>query len=116
MMKTTAIKRAQIIGAVLLWGLAVQSAWTTSDSQSRVNLAYHPIVSTLGALAPAVVLAPFVYWMFGWILRRNAARFKAWEYFAETIKSEAKVCPLLRTRSRIRQTSGGAGASALAGR
>ena len=30
--------------------------------------------------------------MFGWILRRNAARFKAWEYFAETIKSEAKVC------------------------
>ena len=96
MMKTTAIKRAQIIGTVLfslvMGGLAVQSAWTTSDRQRSVNRAYHPIAITLGALAPAVVFAPFVYLMFGRTLRRITARFKACKYCAETIKSEAKVC------------------------
>ena len=47
------------------------------DSQESVNLQYHPIAFILGALAPAVfILAPFVYWMFGRIVRRTAARFK----------------------------------------
>jgi hypothetical protein len=78
-------------------GLAVHDALHPSRSnydyhQLVANLNAHPVSSVSGALLPAVIFSPLVYWMFGWIFRRNAARFKICEHCAETIKSEAKVC------------------------
>ena len=97
-MKPKTIKHYQIvltISVMLVLGwFAVHGTLNPAphDSQARVDLAYHPIASILGALIGTVILAPFVYWMLGWILRRSAARFKICEYCAETIKSDAKVC------------------------
>jgi uncharacterized protein len=95
------IKGQQIIMTALyvlvVGGLAVHEALHPSRSnydypQLVANLNAHPIASVSGALLPAVMFSPLVYWMFGWILRRNAARFKNCEHCAETIKAAAKVC------------------------
>ena len=63
-------------------GFAIHGALHPSRSnydypQLVANLNAHPIASVLGALVPTVILAPFAYWMFGWILRRNAAASKS---------------------------------------
>ena len=82
MMKPETIKRLQI-GLIALFvlvggGLAVQFTFNRAfyDNQETINLDYHPIALILGALAAAVILAPFAYWMFGWIASamRCAAR------------------------------------------
>jgi uncharacterized protein len=93
------VKRLQIIltalGVFILCGLAVRGIFDPSRhdyQQAMVNFQHHPIASISGALLPAIMLSPLAYWMFGWILRRNAARFKICEHCAETIKAEAKVC------------------------
>jgi TPR repeat protein len=95
------IKRLQIIGTglyvLVVGGFEIHEALNPNPAwydyqQVMVNLKYHPIASVLGGLAPVVILAPFTYWMFGRILRRNAARFKICEQCAETVKAEAKVC------------------------
>jgi TPR repeat protein len=95
------IKKLQIIltasCVVFLGARAVYEALHPSRSdydylQLVANLNAHPLASILGALLPAVILSPLAYWMFGRILRRNAARFKVCEHCAETIKAEAKVC------------------------
>jgi hypothetical protein len=97
-MKPRTIQRYQILAALLflliVGGLAVYRALNPGayDNQARVDLLYHPIARILGALAPAVILTPFVYWMFGWIIRRHLARYKVCEHCAETIKSDAKIC------------------------
>jgi hypothetical protein len=95
------IQSQQIIMAALfvliVGGQAVYRALHPSRSdydylQLVANLNAHPIASVLGALLPAIIFSPLVHWMFGWILRRNAARFKTCEHCAETIKAAAKVC------------------------
>jgi hypothetical protein len=93
------IQSLQIITTALyvliVGGLSVRGIFDSARydyQQAMVNFQYHPIAVISGALAPVVILAPFTYWMFGWILRRNAARFKICEHCAETIKAEAKVC------------------------
>ncbi len=78
-------------------GFAVHGALHPSRSnydylQLVANLNAHPIASVLGALLPAILFSPLVYWMSGWVLRRNAAHFKVCEHCAETIKAQAKVC------------------------
>jgi Sel1 repeat len=76
-------------------GLAVRGIFDPARydyQQAMVNFQYHPIASIFGAVLPAVILSPLVYWMFGWILRRSAVRFKVCEHCAETIKAEAKAC------------------------
>jgi hypothetical protein len=101
MVRFDRIQSQQIIMTALFMlvvgGLAVYEALHPSRSnydylQLVANLNAHPIASVFGALLPAVILSPLAYWMFGWILRRNAARFKICEHCAETIKAQAKVC------------------------
>jgi hypothetical protein len=82
---------------LLLGGLAVHEALHPSRSnydypQLVADLNTHPVASILGALLPAVILSPLIYWMVGRSLRRNAARFKVCEHCAEKIKSAANVC------------------------
>jgi TPR repeat protein len=80
---------------LIVGGLAVRGIFDPARydyQQAMVNFQYHPIASVSGALLPALIFSPLVYWMFGWILRRNAARFKKCEHCAETIKAAAKVC------------------------
>jgi TPR repeat protein len=115
------IKLVQIIMTALyvlvVGGLAAHEALHPSGSnydylQLVANLNAHPIASVLGALLPAIMFSPLVYWMFGWILRRNAARFKVCEHCAERIKSDAKVCrycgrdvaPALRAETKAPQS------------
>src|SRR5260221_1752614 len=83
------------LGVLSLGGLAVRGVFDPArydHQQAMMNVHYHPIASIFGALLPAVILSPLAYWMFGWILRRIAARSKVCEHCAETIKSDARVC------------------------
>jgi TPR repeat protein len=98
MMKPETIKQQQIIMTVLLpligGGFAVYYTLNPgpNDHYAMAVLHFHPIASLFGALLPAVISVPLVYWMFGRIFRRIAARYKVCEHCAETIKSDAKVC------------------------
>ncbi len=82
------IKRIQILAAVS-W-LVLYGAWSiyTSlnpdprDQQAVMDVRYHPIATVLGALAPSIILAPLVYWVFGLALRQTFRRFIVWEYEA----------------------------------
>jgi hypothetical protein len=93
------IKRVQIVLTAMivpiLGGIAVRGIFDPSRhdyQQAMVNFQHHPIAVILGALAPSIIFTPIGYLMFGWVLRRNAARFKICEHCAEAIKAEAKVC------------------------
>lgn len=76
------IKRQQLIVTA---GVAFVTAWLavrgtldpkTSDAAQRLaNLGAHPLASYAGSLLPSLILAPFIYWMSGWTLRRAVARF-----------------------------------------
>jgi hypothetical protein len=97
-MKPEKVKHLQIIGALLIVFIvgvvAVQSSLNPApyDKQAMIDLNYHPVASILGALVPAIILAPFVYWIFGRTFRRMAARYKVCEHCAETINSDTKIC------------------------
>jgi len=75
-----------------LAGLAVYGALNPSYNQAAIDLQVHPIATIIGSLLPVIICTPFAYLLFGWVLRRKAARFKVCEHCAETIKSDAKVC------------------------
>jgi hypothetical protein len=78
-MQSNWIKRVQILGTILfvlvIGGTSVHRVLNPDpyDQQARIGVAEHPIASAIGAVAPSIILAPFVYWMFGRVFRRNEA-------------------------------------------
>jgi hypothetical protein len=79
---TPETKHAQIIAAVFC--VVIVGAWSIQrafypdahDVQAIVDVRTHPLASALGALLPSIILAPFAYWIFGFVLRRIAGRSK----------------------------------------
>lgn len=95
-MSTRSTRVFQILGTVIwlvtIGGLA---AWRTfhpspDDVQAVVGLRLHPVASFLGAIAPALILAPAVFWVLGRMLRWSKPIAFQSERFADEMEEQTR--------------------------